>query len=314
MTLLLLKIAAGFVLLYFGGEALVRGAEAIATRFGLSPLVIGLTVVAFGTSSPELFVSLSAAGDGHGDVAIGNAVGSNICNLALVLGLAAAIRPIQVEAQLMRFDAPILIVCCLLLILLLTDGSLAQVDGLILTTLIITYVGISLWLARRDAAVLEPEFEQSMHTATPLYLAVIYVALGLGMLIYGAELFVGASVEVARSVGISEALIGLTLVAIGTSLPELATTIVASLKGRGDIAVGNAVGSSIFNILAILGITAVVMPVDQGDIEMLDLLVMVAFAVVLVPMLFSRRSLSRTEGVLLMVGYFLWLGWVTTGK
>ena len=306
MTTPVLMIAGGFVLLYLGGETLVRGAESLALRLGLTPLIVGLTVVAFGTSSPELFVSVNAALDGLGDVAIGNAVGSNICNIALVLGIAALIQPIVVQAQLMRIDAPIMILCSLLLAGLLFDDVLDNKEGLILIAGIIIYIVFSIWQARRNKAneMLEQEFADSMHQKRPsIGISLLFIVIGLVMLMFGAEFFVDGAVTIARSFGISEALIGLTLIALGTSLPELATTVVASVKGRGDIAIGNAIGSSIFNILAILGITAVVKPIERGAVEWMDIGVMAGIAVILLPMLFTKSKLSRWEGLLLLLCY-----------
>jgi cation:H+ antiporter len=294
----------GFILLYFGGDMLVRGAESLALRLGLTPLIVGLTVVAFGTSSPELFVSISAALDGLGDVAIGNVVGSNICNITLVLGLAALIHPINVQAQLMRIDAPIMILCALLLAALLLDDTISRAEGMILVAGIVIYIIFSIWLARRDKAVLDPEYAESMHHKQPsVLISLIFIIVGLAMLMVGAEFFVGGAVDIARTFGISEAIIGLTLIALGTSLPELATTIIASLKGRGDIAIGNCIGSSIFNILAILGITAIVEPVARGAITWTDIGIMAGVAVLLLPMLFTKSRLSRWEGILLLLCY-----------
>ena len=308
MTLSVLLIAIGFVLLYVGGELLVRGAESIALRFGMSPLLVGLTVVALGTSSPELFVSVNAALDGLSDVALGNAVGSNICNIALVLGIGALLRPIKVEAQLMRLDGPILIVCSTLLIVLLLDGVLSKTEGILLTAAIIFYICFSIYEARKDKAVLDVEFADTMHQSQPsLWLSVLLIVVGLAMLKFGSQYFIEGAVIVARNFGIDEALIGLTLIALGTSLPELAATVVASIKGRGDIAIGNAIGSSIFNILGILGVTAIITPISRGDVSWVDLGVMISLAVLLLPMLFTKRLLSRWEGGVLLCCYFGYL-------
>ena len=308
----ILFIASGFVLLFAGGDFLVRGAESVALRYGLSPLVVGLTVVAFGTSSPELFISVNAALDGLDDVAIGNVVGSNICNLTLVLGLAALLRPIHVQAQLMKLDAPILIFCSLLLGWMLMDEVIDRIDGIILSTGIVIYIVASIYLARRDGPVLEQEFSETMHPRKPsTWFSISMIAGGLVMLGFGADFFVNGAVEIAYIFGVSEALISLTLIALGTSLPELATTIIASLKGRGDIAVGNAIGSSIFNILAILGFTSLLEPLSRGEITWADLAAMTLVPVILLPMLFTRSMLSRGEGIVLLLCYAGYLGFVS---
>jgi cation:H+ antiporter len=306
-------IIAGCALLFFGGDFLVRGAESIAIRHGLSPLVVGLTIVAFGTSSPELFISVNAALDGLDDVAIGNAVGSNICNLTLVLGLAALLRPIKVEAQLMKLDAPILIFCCLVLGWMLMDDVISRADGTILTMGITIYVFGSIYLSRRDKKLLDREFEETMHEDHPsTWNSMGLLALGLVMLVFGADFFVDGAINIAQALSIPEALISLTLIALGTSLPELSTTIVASLKGRGDIAVGNAIGSSIFNILAILGITSIIEPLSRGNIDWIDIASMTLISIVLLPMLFTKTTLSRLEGGFLLATYIGYIGYLTT--
>ncbi len=308
-----LFIAAGFALLFFGGDFLVRGAESIAIRNGISPLVVGLTVVAFGTSSPELFISINAALEGFDDVAIGNAVGSNICNLTLVLGLAALLRPIKVEAQLMKLDAPILIFCSFVLVWMLMDDVIGRTDGAILVTGITIYVFSSIYLSRRDKKLLDREFEETMHEDHPsTWNSIGLLGLGLVMLGFGADFFVDGAVTIAQAFSIPEALISLTLIALGTSLPELATTIVASIKGRGDIAVGNAIGSSIFNILAILGITSMIEPLSRGSINWIDLGSMTLISIALLPMLFTKNTLSRPEGGILLATYVSYIGYLTT--
>jgi cation:H+ antiporter len=308
-----LFIAAGFLLLFFGGDFLVRGAESIAIRNGISPLVVGLTVVAFGTSSPELFISVNAALEGFDDVAIGNAVGSNICNLTLVLGLAALLRPIKVEAQLMKLDGPILIFCSFVLIWMLMDDVISRTDGTILVTGIAIYVFGSIYLSRRDKKLLDREFEETMHKDHPsTWNSIGLLGLGLVMLGFGADFFVDGAVTIAQELSIPEALISLTLIALGTSLPELATTIVASIKGRGDIAVGNAIGSSIFNILAILGITSMIEPLSRGSINWIDLGSKTFISIALLPMLFTKNTLSRPEGGILLATYFSYIGYLTT--
>ena len=314
MTITLLSLVAGFALLLGGGEALVRGAEVIALRIGISKLVVGLTIVALGTSSPELFISVNAALEGFDDIALGNVVGSNICNLTLVLGTAALVRVIDVKAQLMRLDAPIMVACCFVVILMTADGEISRLDGAILTLGIVSYVAASIWLGKRDHSALDEEYaDVDFHVSQGLPLSLAFLGAGLAMLFFGSELFVNGAVDLALRLGISQAVISLTLVAIGTSLPELVTTVIASLRGKGDIAVGNAIGSSIFNLLAILGITALVEPVARGGISWVDIGVMTGIGIFLVPMLYTGMRLTRLEGLLLLVTYALYLGWLASG-
>ncbi len=299
-----LLMIAGFALLYVGAEALIRGGAALALRLGLTPLVVGLTVVAFGTSSPELVVSIKAGLSGNGSLAVGNVVGSNICNVALILGLSAIIRPMKVDAQLIRLDVPIVIGCSLLLSLLLMDQDLSRLEGLILATGIVLYVAFSLRMARRANQKIQQEFAEGIpRPGGNILRDLLLVAVGLGLLVVGADLFVDNAVQVARALGVSDAVIGLTIVAIGTSLPELATSIVAAFKKEGDIAIGNVVGSNIFNILSILGLTALLHPLHSDGIGMVDLLVMIGLVVVLLPLMRTGLRINRMEGAFLLAIY-----------
>ncbi len=294
----------GFGLLYLGGEALVRGAAGLGLRFGLSPLVVGLTIVAFGTSSPELIVALDAAIRGYSEVAIGNVVGSNICNVGLILGIAALIRPMKIEAQVIRIDAPIALAATVLLIVMLYDGELSRINGMLLFGGILGYTGFTLWQARRESGTVENEFkEEHRPSLYPTHVLLISVGGGLAALIVGGNLFVDGAVSLAQALGVSQALIALTIVALGTSLPELAASVIASLRGHGDIAVGNVVGSNIFNILATLGVGALATPLSRGDVQMFDLAAMLAVAVLLLPLLYWRFTLGRVRGVLLLLLY-----------
>jgi cation:H+ antiporter len=310
MTWTLLQTAAGLAMLYFGGESLVRGASALAARLGVSALAIGLTVVAFGTSTPELVVSLDAALSGANDISVGNVVGSNIANIALILGLASLIRPVLVEAKVVRIDAPIMIVASLGSIGVLANGTVSRVEGALLVSCLVAYVGFTSWQARRESSAVREEFASAAAEApAKAWVATLLVVAGLALLVAGGHALVAAAVELATALGVGQAAIGLTIVAVGTSLPELATSVIAALRGQGDIAVGNVVGSNIFNILGVLGITAGVRPLHPGGITWLDLSVMVALAGALALMLVGRR-LGRTEGALLLasfVGYTSWL-------
>ena len=314
MTSTLLILVLGLVLLYFGAEGLVRGSSSLALRLGLSPLVVGLTVVAFGTSTPELVVSLKAAYLGQGDISVGNVVGSNICNIGLILGFSALIIPIKVASQIVRIDTPIMIGATGLALLFLRDGSLSRTEGIILFVLLIAYVIFSVIIAKKDATdPLAAEFGEEIKVSkSGVAVDLLMVAGGLVLLVLGARFLVDAAIDIAKSAGLSEAVIGLTIVAIGTSLPEFATSLVAALKKEADIAVGNVIGSNIFNIFGILGISATVTPLSSSGITAIDLGVMAAFAVVL--WIFSRTGfrITRIEGLALLAAYVGFVAWLVT--
>ena len=307
MILALLAVAGGLLLLYIGAEVLVRGSSSLALRMGLTPLVIGLTVVAFGTSSPELAVSVQSTLTGRDAIAVGNVVGSNICNIALILGLSALVRPLRVQAQILRLDVPLMIIASVLLLVLLTDGVLTRVDGLFLTLGIIAYTTFNLWNARRQAPRLA---EAAPRTSGVPWRDLLFIVGGLGLLVGGAYLLVDGATFIAQTFGLSEAVIGLTIVAIGTSLPELATSAVATYRGEVDIAVGNVIGSNVFNILAILGLSALAHPLTVAGIGVIDLSVMMGIALLMIPLLWTGFQLVRWEGAFLLMlyaGYVWWL-------
>ena len=308
-----LAILVGLALLSIGAEALVRGSAALALRLGITPLVVGLTVVAFGTSSPELVVSVKASLDDNGAIALGNVVGSNICNIALILGVAALIKPVRIEAQVIRREIPVLIFASILLWAMLAGGELQRWMGLLLTVGLVAYIAFSYGGARAEKnEAVRDEFAEALPApeARRAWVDVLFVLVGLAMLLFGANLFVDGAVAVAERFGVSQAVIGLTIVAVGTSLPELATSIVAAFKGEGDIAVGNAVGSSIFNILCILGVAALIRPMATTGISMVDLAVMTACAVLVMPMMRSGFCLNRWEGIFLLAVYVGYLYYV----
>lgn len=303
----LLLFALGLVLLVGGAELLVRGAVRIAGRAGIPPLVVGLTVLAFGTSAPELAVSLGATLAGDADLALGNVVGSNIFNILFILGASALIAPLVVGREIVRQQVPLVIGISILLLLLASDGRVGRLDGLLLAAGIVLYTGILIVRARRAGA-LEPARAElpvdGARVGIPANLAML--ALGLVTLVLGSQFLVDSARAAAAALGVSDLVIGLTLVAGGTSLPELATSIVASLRGERDIAVGNVVGSNIFNILAILGITAAVSPDGVGvppAALTFDIPVMIAVAVVCLP-IFAGRRIDRWEGAVLL-GYYV---------
>ncbi|PAP77100.1 calcium/sodium antiporter [Rubrivirga marina] len=304
MLLDLLLIAVGLVVLTGGAEGLVRGGAALALRLGLTPLAVGLTVVAFGTSSPELVVSLSAALQGQGDLAVGNVVGSNIFNVAFILGVAALVRPAAAHAQVIRVDVPIVIGSSLLLCALLLDGRLGALEGTVLLAGAGAYTAYTLWAARREAPEVQAEAGGALPDADgPLWRDLAFVVGGLVLLVAGARMLVTGAVSIAEAAGLSEAIIGLTILAAGTSLPELATSVVAALRGQSDIAIGNVVGSNIFNVLGILGVTSLVRPLAPGGIGPVDLGVMLVLAIALLPLLRTGFRLDRLEGALLLLSY-----------
>ena len=308
----ILILIAGLVLLVAGAEVLVKGASRIAFMFGLSPLVIGLTIVAYGTSSPELMVSIQSSLAGQPDIALGNVVGSNIFNVLLILGVSALITPLVVAQQLIRLDVPILIgVSCLTLMFGL-DGKISRVDGTIFLIGIILYTTFLLIQSRKEhnpEVTEEYEREYGGSTArSPQQIAINigFVVLGLGLLVLGSKFLVDSSIAIARSFGVSELVIGLTLVAAGTSLPELATSVVASIRGERDIAVGNVIGSNIFNILAVLGgsslFSADGLTVSASALRF-DIPVMIAVAVICLPVFITGQLIARWEGLLFLSYY-----------
>lgn len=303
-----LLFAAGLVLLIGGAELLVRGATRLATAIGMSPLVVGLTVVAFATSAPELAVSVGSALGGQPDIALGNVVGSTIANVLLILGLAALAAPLVVRSQLVRFDVPIMIAAAVLVTVLGRDGVIGVADGVILLAGMAAYITRLLRHRARGAPAVEEQADQpeSDRGSTAL-LDVGRLVVGIGLLVVGSNLLLDAAVTVAQRLGISELVIGLTLIAVGTSLPEIATSTLAVLRGERDLAVGNAVGSNIFNLLAVLGVTAIVgpegVPVPSSALDF-DLPVMIAVTVVCLPIFFTGHEIARWEGAIFL-GYYV---------
>jgi len=304
----LIFLILGLITLFIGAEGLIRGASALALRVGITPLVVGLTVVAFGTSTPELVVSLKAALIGNSSISLGNVVGSNIANIALILGVASIIRPLNVHANVIRREIPIMIGVSILLIVLLIDGELSIIDGLIFVIGIITYTIANVAMARKEKNTeVEKEFNEGLKTKLGVSVSLIFIVGGLGLMILGANLFVISSISIAKAIGVSDAIIGLTIVAVGTSLPELITSIVAAYKNESDIAIGNVVGSNIFNILGILGLTSLVIPLSSSGISYVDLAVMVFTAMILLPLSKTGFKITRLEGALLVIGYLVYV-------
>jgi cation:H+ antiporter len=315
MLLHWLLVASSLVLLYFGAESLVRGSASLALRLGITPLVVGLTVVAMGTSSPEILVSVSAALDGRGDLAVGNVIGSNLLNVGVILGLTALIQPIRVRFHRVKWDAPLMVAIALLVPLLLWDARVSRLEGALLLAGIVSYVVVNIRLARRASTrEIESEFEESIPKPTgSLPVDVVFVIVGLGVLALGAHLLTENSVEIARGFGVSEAVIGLTVVAFGTSVPELAASVVAALKKEPDIAIGNVIGSNVFNVLAVLGSAAAVAPLEAGGIGWFDTLAMVVVSAAVLPVIWTGMRVTRLEGGLLLALYAIYLGVIWPG-
>ena len=305
----------GLILLVAGAELLVRGAARLALRFGISPLVIGLTVVAFGTSAPELAVSVQAGLAGQTGIAVGNIVGSNIFNVLVVLGLAALITPLVISQQLIRIDIPLTLGISVLFLLMAYDGSIGIFDGLLLTAGIIAYTVFAIQQSRSESAAIEAEYEQefggnnnSLMINLPIQIALIVA--GLALLVLGAHWLVESAVSIARTLGVSEVVIGLTIIAAGTSLPELATSIVAALRGERDIAVGNVIGSCLFNLLSIAGIAALVTP---GGLDVspslitFDIPVMIGVVLACVTLAATGHVITRWQGALLFSYYLAYI-------
>jgi len=310
-VLSMLQAIGGLTLLFLGGNALVRGASALALRLGISPLAVGLTIVAFGTSAPELVVSMDAAFSGANDIAVGNVVGSNIANVALILGLSALLYPTSVHAKVVRLDAPLMILASLALIGALSNGHISRPEGTALTLGLVAYTIFTFWEARRESTPVKQEFAAAV-PSRPLSLPASAVCMvgGMAALLAGGHLLVTAAVAISTALGVGQAVIGLTIVAIGTSLPELATSLVAAFNKQGDIAIGNVVGSNLFNILGILGVTATLRPLALGALTAVDLAVMLLLAVALLLFVLSRPALARREGVLLLASYVAYLVWL----
>ncbi|MFT5470210.1 MAG: cation:H+ antiporter [Verrucomicrobiales bacterium] len=318
MTVSILLILLSFAILTVGAEILVRGASSVGLRFGLSPLVVGLTIVAFGTSAPELAVSVKAALGGSGDIAIGNVVGSNLFNVAVILGIAALVRPLTVQLQIIRFDLPLMLGASVLFVaFVMFGGGLARWEAGILFAGILAYTTHSVRAARRKPALAPAAAEAALDTlAVPkqplaVWLSIHMILGGLSLLVCGASLLVDNAVFIARQLEVSEAIIGLTIIAAGTSLPELATSVVAALRRETDIAVGNIVGSNIFNLLCIAGAAGVIAPIPAGGIQTSDLLWMLGISALLLPLMWTGFKIARWEGAALLGAYavFLYFRW-----
>ena len=308
-TIVLLII--GLIILIVGGDYLVRGASSIALRLHLSPLVVGLTIVAFGTSAPELLISVRSALKGSPDIAMGNVIGSNICNLALVLGLTAVINPVKVQANSIKIDWPVTMGASILLYFTIRGGYIEAQEGVLFILILISYLFFIIRKSRKTIKASLQTTEKDVIPDSPpkqIWKDLVFILIGCIGLFYGSEWFVGSAQILALNLGVEERIVGLTVVAFGTSLPELATAAVASYKGQTDLALGNLMGSNIFNILSILGITSVIQNIHVHiDIINQDIIWMLLITLMILPLMIMRREVGRVDGLILLMVYAIYV-------
>lgn len=307
---IILLLAGGIVLLYYGGEILVRGASSLALRLGMSELIVGMTIVAMGTSAPEAFVSIIASIQGSPGIAIGNVIGSNIANIGLALAIAAIIKPVLTQGTFFRRELPFMMIASITLLAITLDRHLSRFDGIVFLILMAIFISYCIRNAKNgvinsssndgDTDILKTKFHD-----------IVFILLGLFGLAYGSDIFVDGATRLALMLGISEFVIGLTIVALGTSLPEVATLLIATIRGKSGIAIGTIIGSNIFNILLVLGIAGSICPFKIAEESyMLDLTVMLIFAVIIAPLAYFGKRIARWEGVLLLLGYIAYIAYI----
>ncbi len=310
MALTWILLIVGFCLITFGASWLTNGSSAVAQRLKISEFIIGMTIVAVGTSLPELTVSVASTINGSADLAIGNIVGSNIFNILFILGLCSVIKPVLFSRNNLRVDIGVCLAVTSLLALMLWGGSLSRIEGIALLLLYIAIITISIKMGKAEAAI---EAEDEVKDILPWWKSIMFICVGFAALVYGADLTLDSAVAIARDFGISERIIGITLLAGGTSLPEVAASLVALSKGHGALALGNVIGSNIANILLILGTCATISPLTMSGITVVDLGVMVGAAVMLVisALLFGYRKITRAEGVAFLAAYIIYIWYLT---
>jgi cation:H+ antiporter len=315
MSLALAMVAGGLLALFVGAIALIKGAAALARRWGMSPLVVGLTVVAGGTSSPELFVVTGAALAGRDGISLGNVLGANSLNIGLILGLTAMVRPLQAQLQLIRFDVPIMIIATLVVAAFIADGDLDQLEGAVLVAALAGYLALTVYMARRERSERVRE-EFAAEVPGPLASVgaeIVLIALGLAALALGAQGLISGAVTIAGAAGVSDSVIGITVVAAGTTLPELITCMVAALKRESDIAIGTIVGSNIFNLLGVLGLAGVLAPISTAGVQAVEVWGAVLLAGLSLPVIWRGLIVNRAEGAFLVVAYLGYLALVWRG-
>jgi len=311
-------IIGGFIGLIVGGEILVRGAVSLAKKFNVSPLIIGLTLVGFGTSTPELVTSVQAAFAGSPGIAVGNVVGSNIANILLILGIAAVLAPIAISPAAFKRDGTVLALAAALCAAAVMVGHLGLMGGMVLVGSLALYLGLTIYLERRRAsaasAVYEAEADSVFEVWTSLWATSLLVLGGLVLTVFAAKYLVAGAISLAAALGMSEAVIGLTIVAVGTSMPELVTSVVAARRGQSDVAFGNVIGSNIFNVLGILGVTAILKPITvPPTIAQFDIWVMIAATGTLIVFARTGWRIGRLEGALFLTGYAVYVGYLLMG-
>ncbi len=312
--LIALQIIGGLLMLVAGGEALVRGAVSLANKIGIPVIIIGLTIVSLGTSAPEMVVSILATMDGHPDIALGNVIGSNIANILLVLGVTALVYPVVTNPDVTKRDGMLMVLVSVIMLIFMSDYEVQRYEGAILLGVMVAYLTSMFLRARKDNApeVLE-EFEEETSFNYMMPIALLLLVAGFALLIYGADILVRGASEFARTLGVSEAVIASTIVAIGTSAPELVTCVVAAYRKHSDIAVGNVVGSNFFNIAAVLGVAAATTPVTVNPVFLqADIWIMLAASTLLIPLMMSGKKISRTEGGLMFSWYLFYIGYQYT--
>ncbi|MDO5523710.1 MAG: calcium/sodium antiporter [Bacteroidia bacterium] len=304
MILTVLLILLSLAILYFTADWLVLGGASLAQRLGVSPLIVGLTIVSFGTSAPELLVSIQSSLSGQGALAVGNVVGSNMFNIGIILGISALIYPLLVKHQLFKIDVPVMIIATVAFLVTFYNGKLNFFEGFLFLVIFVSYMLYIIYkaLKNKQRTKTESGFKMTRHWLVDVSLIVV----GLVGLVYGSDLLVNNSIVLAREWGMSEALIGLTIVAAGTSMPELATSVVAALKRQSDIAIGNVIGSNIFNILLILGTAGVITPIETAEINLFDGAYLLVTTLILFFFMRTGRSVNRKEGLILIIIYFMY--------
>jgi len=303
----------GLILLIAGAELLVKGAARLAASFGVPALVVGLTVVAFGTSAPELAVSIKAAFSGQVELAIANVVGSNIFNVLFILGIAAIIAPLVVSQQLVRQDVPVMVAISVVVVFMSMNGRIDRFEAVVLVAGLLIYTAFLFYQGKKQGTGIDSEADQQTVDPAPAWQNLLFIVTGLILLVVGARWLVDSAVSIASALGVSEAVIGLTIVAAGTSLPEVMTSVVATIKGERDIAIGNVIGSNVFNLLSVLGLSALVSPeplLAGARVVQIDLPVMLAASALCLPLFFAGASLSRFEGFIFLVLYIAYI-WYT---
>jgi cation:H+ antiporter len=315
MTLALAMIVGGLLALFAGATALIKGAAGLARRWGMSPLVVGLTVVAGGTSSPELFVVTGAALAGRDGISLGNVLGANSLNIGLILGLTAIVRPLHAQLQLIRFDVPIMILATLVVAAFVTDGGVDRLEGAVLLASLVGYLVFTVYMARRERSerVREEFAAEAPGPLSSLAAELGLIALGLAALALGAQGLIAGAVKIAAAAGVSDSVIGITVVAAGTTMPELVTCLVAAVRRESDIAVGNIVGSNIFNLLGVLGLAAALAPIGTAGMQLTELWGAVALAALSLPVMWRGLIVNRAEGALLVAAYLVYLVLVWRG-